>query len=201
MPMKKLFAIIFACSLLFAACSDEEDVLPTQRTSIESYLKTKHKPGLVPEAELEPGSDVSNYYTTSGNTVYRYIPGINDPDRENRPEVTRSSTVTVIFRIYDFSSYADIPASRLPDFSNDPDLKAEYERAGLNTEMWSFEPLAINMAHDGILKGLYRALLGCREGDRVEAYMTYNMAYGDAYFSVIPKECPLYIDFTVESVE
>ncbi|MFQ7503174.1 MAG: hypothetical protein ACLRMJ_08855 [Alistipes finegoldii] len=40
-------------------------------------------------------------------------------------------------------------------------------------------------------KRLYEALLGCREGDYVESYMTYNMAYGDINFSTIPKESPV----------
>ena len=52
-----------------------------------------------------------------------------------------------------------------------------------------------------ILKGLRYALLGCREGDEVEAYMTYNMAYGDANFSTIPRESPVAWFFTVETVE
>lgn len=42
-----------------------------------------------------------------------------------------------------------------------------------------------------ILNGLRHALLGCREGDIVEAYMTYNMAYGDKYVSTIPRESPV----------
>ena len=39
------------------------------------------------------------------------------------------------------------------------------------------------------------------EGDVVEAYMTYNMAYGDKYVSTIPRESPVAWFFTVESVE
>ena len=57
------------------------------------------------------------------------------------------------------------------------------------------------MRGSGIIKGLYEALLGCREGDYVESYMTYNMAYGDKYVSTIPRESPVAWFFTVESVE
>ena len=52
-----------------------------------------------------------------------------------------------------------------------------------------------------ILNGLRLALLGCREGDEVEAYMTYNMAYGDSSFSTIPSESPIAWFFTVDAVE
>lgn len=56
---------------------------------------------------------------------------------------------------------------------------------------WTFEPLTVDMRHPGIIKGMADALLGCREGDAVEVYMTYNMAYGDDYFGIIPKESPI----------
>ena len=40
------------------------------------------------------------------------------------------------------------------------------------------------------------------EGDRVEAYMTYNMAYGDkTYLYFIPKESPVAVFFSVDKVE
>ena len=70
---------------------------------------------------------------------------------------------------------------------------------GLTPGAWSFEPLTLDMRGD-ILNGLRHALLGCREGDIVEAYMTYNMAYGDKYVSTIPRESPVAWFFTVESV-
>ena len=57
------------------------------------------------------------------------------------------------------------------------------------------------MGRGDILKGLRLALLGCREGDEVEAYMTYNMAYGGDDFSVVPEQSPVAIFFTVDSVE
>ena len=56
-------------------------------------------------------------------------------------------------------------------------------------------------AADGIIKGMADALLGCREGDAVEVYMTYNMAYGDDYFGIIPKESPIAWLFTVDAVD
>ena len=58
------------------------------------------------------------------------------------------------------------------------------------------------MRKGGIIKGLQAALLGCREGDRVEAYMTYNMAYGDKnYMYMIPVQTPVAVFFRVDKVE
>ena len=156
------------------------------------------------------GSD-EPYFTTSGNAVYRYIAGINNPDRVNWTEVTRTSKVTVTFSAYVFT-FANIvtPATSstnltMPYYSNDPVLIAAMEDPengpGLTPGAWSSEPLEIDMRGSGIIKGLYDALLGCREGDYVESYMTYNMAYGDINFSTIPKESPVAYFFTVNSVE
>ncbi len=201
--MKKLLQMVWVllmAPLLWVGCSDEDEELPTQRSRIESFLKSSHRPALVPYEELEEGSESSNYYTTAGNTVYRYIPNVNDPDRINRPEVTGHSRVEIVFRMYVFT-YAAIPDSRLPEFTNDASLETAYIEAGLDTSHWSFGPWMLDMAKDDILKGLRLALVGCREGDTVEVYMTYNMAYGDVYFSVVPKQSPIYFNVSIEHVE
>ena len=108
--------------------------------------------------------------------------------------------MSITFRLYIFT-YATIPDTRLPEYTNDPELASAYVAAGLNVEHWSFEPLRLNLRSADILNGLRLALVGCRQGDRVEAYMTYNMAFGDTNFSFIPRESPICITFTVESVE
>ena len=56
------------------------------------------------------------------------------------------------------------------------------------------------MRHPGIIKGMADALLGCREGDAVEVYMTYNMAYGDALINFIPEQSPIAVFYTIDSV-
>ena len=61
--------------------------------------------------------------------------------------------------------------------------------------------MALDMSSSDIINGLRLALLGCRRGDTVEAYMTYNMAYGDDKFGIIPLESPIAVFFTVDSVE
>ena len=45
--MSRVFISIFAALVLLAGCSDEEDILPTQKTKIVSYLTGSHSPKLV----------------------------------------------------------------------------------------------------------------------------------------------------------
>ena len=116
--------------------------------------------------------------------------------------MTASSKVTITFRIYSFDNFSSISDSTVPIYTNDPEWKEYfYDKLGLTPGYWTFEPKAINLASSGIIKGLRLALLGCREGDQVEAYMTYNMAYGDEDLGSIEKESPIAIFFTVNTVE
>lgn len=61
--------------------------------------------------------------------------------------------------------------------------------------------MELTLGQSGIIKGLELALLGCRQGDEVECYMTYNMAYGDTNFATIPRESAVAIFFTVNGVD
>ena len=199
--MKRPFAILFcAAALLLGGCSQEEDTLSGQREKLVSYLERTHSPSLIPDTSVEEGSQLP-FYTVAGNSVYRYIQNVYDPDRANRPEVGENSTVAITFRAYVFE-FSNITDSTFPFWSNDPLLESAYQDLGLSVGEggWTFEPLHVSM-NGNILNGLRLALLGCREGDEVEAYMTYNMAYGDSSFSTIPSESPIAWFFTVDAVE
>lgn len=161
-------------------------------------MRGRTPPALIPESQVETGSQ-QRFYTMSGSTVYRYIDNFYRDGRNELPEITAAAKATITFRAYVFA-FSNITDSTFPFYSNDPALQQAYEDMGLTPGAWSFEPLTLDMRGD-ILNGLRHALLGCREGDVVEAYMTYNMAYGDKYVSTIPRESPVAWFFTVESVE
>lgn len=201
MPMKRLFAILMM-SLLLAGCSQEEEILPDQQSKIVSFLTSTHSPKLVSREDLDNAGQVP-YYSTMGNSVYRYIEGVWNPDRADLPQVEAGSTVRIVYSAYVFS-YSAIGDTSVPYDSNDGELMEGLLRDGVIPvipEAWNFEPLTVRIGEGGILNGLEMALVGCRLGDRVEVYMTYNMAYGDKNFSIIPKESPVACFFTVESVE
>lgn len=202
--MNRLFVIMLALGVMLCGCSQEDDILPDQRKKLVSYLTSTHSPQLIPEDQvLQDGQ--KPYYSVLGSTVYRYIANAFDPDRVNWAPVLPASTVTITFSAYVFS-YKNIVTTgttglTMPYFSNDASLAQALYNAGLTPGEWKFEPLVIDLRRGEILKGLRHALVGCREGDVVEAYMTYNMAYGEDNFSVIPRESPIAIFFTVDSVE
>lgn len=216
MPMKKLFSLLLLPALFCSAgCSEEEDLFGKQKSNMVSFLERTHRPQLIPEEEYEEGSRLP-FYTTLGDAVYRYIDEEDyfNPDRDSWPEVTENSWATITFTAYVFNntSISGLPDGGLtesnfsgvtmPYYTNDPAFMTYFQHAGLTPGTWDFEPLTVDMRNPGIINGLRLALLGCREGDRVEAYMTYNMAYGDkTYMYFIPKETPVAIFFRVDKVE
>lgn len=186
--------------LLFAGCEEGEDTLSNQQQRIVTFLTTSHTPRLVSVDELEEDSQLP-FYTVPERGVYRYISSYYNPDRSGWPEVTPTSKVTLTFRFYEFN-YTAITDTTVPFYTNDPLYEyAFYEQLGLTPGVWSFEPVTLDLAADRIINGLRLALIGCRGGDEVEAYLSYNEAYGDDYFSVVPKESPVAVFFTVERVE
>ena len=200
---------------LFVGCSEEEDVLGKQKNDMVSYLERTHNPRLIPAEQYEEGSRTP-FYTVLSNAVYRYIDEETyfNPDRENWPEVTETSRATITFTAYVFSNTAivGLPDGGLtesnfsrvtaPYYSNDPAFADYFALAGLTPGAWTFEPLTLDLRSADIIKGLRTALLGCCEGDRAEAYMTYNMAYGKKnYLYFLPKETPVAFFFHVDKVE
>ena len=206
----RIATLITATLLLLGSCSKEdEDVLLKQKERMISYLESTHNPRLVAEVEVEEGVE-QPFYTVVGDGAYRYIDGYYNPDRPNRKEVTAQSKVTITFSAYLFNfTNITTDGSRitLPYYSNNPlyeelvDRPVEEGGAGLTPGAWSFEPLVIDLKSASIIEGLRLALIGCRERDRVEAYMTFNMAYGDHYLNIIGKEQPIAYFFTVDAVE
>ncbi|WP_298076427.1 FKBP-type peptidyl-prolyl cis-trans isomerase [uncultured Alistipes sp.] len=192
---------LLAALLLLAGCSQEEETLPNQRNSIVSFLTSTHAPQLISdEAVAESPDENPPFYTAKGNTVYRYISNYYDSGRASRAEVKSGSRVSITFRAYVFSM-RNITDSDMPFFTNDPDLEQALYEAGLTPGVWKFEPMELTLGQSGIIKGLELALLGCRQGDEVECYMTYNMAYGDTNFATIPRESAVAIFFTVNGVD
>lgn len=192
---------LLAALLLLAGCSQEEETLPNQRNSIVSFLTSTHAPQLISEEAVAESPDENPpFYTAKGNTVYRYISNYYDSGRASRAEVKSGSRVSITFRAYVFSM-RNITDSDMPFFTNDPDLEQVLYEAGLTPGVWKFEPMELTLGQSGIIKGLELALLGCRQGDEVECYMTYNMAYGDTNFATIPRESAVAIFFTVNGVD
>jgi FKBP-type peptidyl-prolyl cis-trans isomerase 2 len=71
---------------------------------------------------------------------------------------------------------------------------------GLNTEYWKTDPVIVKLGDTNIIKGVEQSLLGCREGDRVEVYMTLETAYESEAVGIVPNNSSVVWIFTITSV-
>lgn len=188
--------------MLLVACSGEDaDLILEQKEDIVSYLTSSHSPTLIAESDIADTLDEDpEFYTVEGNAAYRYIEDYYNTDRLSRTEAVSGSTLELTFWFYDFSSYTTPSASYLY-FTNDPLYEDALISAGLNVEYWSFEPLKVTLGNGDILKAIEASLVGCREGDTVEIYLTYNLAYGDNWVGVTNLESPIAFFCTIDSIE
>jgi len=194
------------CAVLLASCSDEEEILSRQQESIVSYLTSSHVPALLSEQDAAESLDENPpYFTTLGNTIYRYVEDVYNPDRLLRPEVGRGDRVTLTFAAYVFGG--STPSLAQLYYTNDAELVGQLENEGLNPAFWVGAdgipaPLEVRIGDGSLLGSIEEALVGCREGDAVEVYLTYNMAYGDKIVvGVVPKQSPIAFFCTIDQVK
>ncbi len=194
--------VIFTVVLfLFAGCKQEDTILTKQQESTVRYLESSHNPRLISEkAVAESLEDNPPYYTNYGNLAWRYIATMYAEGRENWTEADRNDIVEISFDAYVFN-YSN-PVNTTPYWSN---RQATIDRfASSNKDFdpkyWSIEPYVIRLDSDDGMPGLRRALVGCREGDAVEIYMTYEAAYGKDIVGIVPKQSPLAWLLTVDKV-
>ncbi len=200
MKLKLLTSLCAMLCLIFAVgCGDDVDVADTQRTNIERYLTSSHVPRLINITEVENSLERNPaFYERIDFSVYRYIATYYDEGRNSKPAIKQGDEVTLTFTAYVFTGGA--PNLSSVYLSNDAAMISALREAGLNTDYWSTEPLTIKIGQTNIIKGVTTSLIGCREGDVVEAYMTLDAAYEDNVVGVVPKESPVAWFYTIESV-
>ncbi len=193
------FAGVVVATLV--GCSESSDENQSQRETIVTYLESTHSPLLIAESAVESSLDNDpEFYSVFGSYSYRYISNYYDAGREALAEVANGSIVTITYNLYPFSG-SDIDDTELPVYSNDAAMKVLLQEAGLNTQEWDFMPLEIEIGNSNTLKGIHESLVGCRVGDEVEIYMTYNMAYGSNIIGLVDKESSMLMECTIDSVE
>ncbi len=200
--MKRLYniaiiAVVALVATLSLSCSNENDsVLTNQQSKIASYLTSSHQPRLIPESEVSASLDSEpQFYTQWGLDIYRYIATYYDEGRDDWAEVTSRSQIEIVYTAYVFPNAKPTVVNMYA--TNDPDSIAELEKLGLNTEYeWTTDPMVVTLGKEEILSGLETALVGCREGDSVEIYLTYDQAYGKHYVGKVPAKSAVvwYID-------
>lgn len=201
MKSKVWIAFVVAASLLFSvACSDEAvDVAETQRNSIVSYLTSSHSPRLINKKDVGQALEKNPpFYEQVEYNTFRYIDDYYNPERESRVQVAEGDEVELTFTAYIFSGSK--PAVSAIYLTNDQVQIDALQNTGLNVEYWKAEPLKVKIGQTNIIKGVEVSLIGCREGDSVEVYMTLDAAYGDDVVGVVPLESSVVWYYTIDKV-
>jgi hypothetical protein len=194
MDMNRFCNIVIASVVVLAAaltlsCSNETDTtLNTQQRNIANYLKGSHQPRLVPEEEI--GSSLDNepkFYTSWGLDIYRYISTYYAEGRDSWTQIEPGDRVAITYSAYVFKSgkpsLSDLFAT------NDEQNIESLKELGLDTTYeWTTEPFEFTMGSGDLLESLEIALEGCREGDNVEVYLTFEAGYGNKYVGMVPQK-------------
>lgn len=198
---KKLFTSLCAilCLMLAVGCANSDEVADTQRTNIERYLTSSHVPRLINVTEVENSLERNPaFYERIDYSVYRYIATYYDEGRKAKPAIKQGDEVTITFTAYVFTGSA--PALSSVYMTNDLSVIDALGQMGLNTDYWEAEPLTIKIGQTNIIKGVATSLVGCREGDVVEAYMTLDAAYDNKVVGVVPKGSSVAWFYTIDRV-
>ena len=179
---------MLAIALLSLSCSNDTDTtLASQQKAIESYLTGSHKPRLIEEINIPDAiEDEPQFYTHWELNVFRYISTYYDEGRDQRPMIERGTMFDIKYTAYIFKSGAPSIAEMYA--TNDSEKIKELYKGYDDENMWSTEPMRITLGRDAIVGGLELALEGCREGDKLEVYLTYDAAYGKKYMGMVPSK-------------
>jgi FKBP-type peptidyl-prolyl cis-trans isomerase 2 len=138
------------------------------------------------------------FYTHWNLNVFRYIATFYDEDRDSKPIITDGTTFDIKYTAYTFKSGA--PTINDMFATNDPEKIEELYRGYDDENIWSTEPMRITLGRQALVSGLERALEGCREGDKVEVYLTFEAAYGKNYVGMVPSKTAVMWDIEILDV-
>ena len=197
-----LLVAVALIAIATSSCSNESDtVLTSQQNAISKYLTSSHQPKLIPEEEIATSTENNpHFYTRWGLNIYRYIATYYDEGRNEKPEVMHNSEIAITYTAYVFNSGK--PSANDMFATNDAESIKALEDAGLNTTYeWTTDPMVVKIGADQIMPSLETALKGCREGDSVEIYLTFDKAYGNNYVGKVPAKSAMVWYINIVSVK
>lgn len=199
--IKILLLLSVVTAAMLGGCESSDDTNTSQKEFIVSYLEDTHSPTLIAESEVAWSLDLEpEFYTVYPTYTYRYISTYYDADRSTKREVVSGGTISITYDLYEFTG-SEISDDELPIYTNNPLYEAALIEEGLNTELWSFSPKSLTIGSGALLSSIEGALVGCREGDYVELYLTYYEGYKNDIIGVVEKESALRFRCTIEEVE
>lgn len=179
--------------VLLVGCSQSVDTNYDQRVDIIEYLEEDHSPTLLFESDAaESLDDELPFYTMGGYTTFRYIEDYYNVERESKAQIQKGSTISIIYTIYNFDYYTT-PSESTILLSNDAEQIALLEvlDGGLNPTYWSTDALSFKVGSGRLFSSVEDMLVGCREGDVVEFYMTLDEVYGSSIIGLSTADAPL----------
>jgi hypothetical protein len=192
--------LVTAAAMLGVGCNNDEKSIESQRTYIERYLTSSHNPRLIAKEDIENSPEYNPaFYERFGMDTYRYIATYYDSGRNERTEVIMGSEIEIRYTAYKFAGRK--PSTSAIYMTNDPEQIAELVEDGLNADYWSEEPMKIKLGTTKIIKGLEISLLGCREGDIAEVYMTQPASYDNKDMGIVEKSSAIMWEYTILSVK
>ena len=192
MAMKGIkYAIWVVLALMMSGCNSDEELVTKQKDSIVKYLTSSCR--LIDEQEVSSSiAENPPFYTNLDNCAYRHIVNYYEAGRDEWMEVEPNSIIDIEFEAYTFSGSA--PSIKDLYWTN---IQATISKAeASNTHVydkliWSTDPLTVRLGRGEVLKGLEDALVGCRDQDSVQVYMTSRAAYGKQIIGSVPKNSPV----------
>lgn len=197
----RLMMAVFAamCLALAVGCSDEDEQISSQRSDIVRFLTSTHVPRLVAEEDKESSLEAEPpFYEKLNQDLYRYVANYYDSNRSSRTMVDKGDQVSLTYTAYIFRG--GMPRVDNVYISNDTAVISQLKQAGLNAEYWSAEPLVVTLGESNIIKGVSQSLVGCRQGDQVEVYMTFEEAYEDKVVGIVPHKSAVAWFYTIDAV-
>lgn len=200
--MRRALRLVFMamCLVVVTACNNDEiDLAENQRTAIVNYLGSSHQPRLINISEVPNSMEAKPaFYERLDYNTFRYIASYYDEGREDRRVVEMGDEVSLTYIACVFKGSK--PSLDTVYATNDASVISQLGDGGLNTEYWSTAPLRVKIGQTNIIKGVELSLIGCREGDSVEAYMTLDAAYGDKVVGVVPEDASVVWFYTIDRV-
>lgn len=179
--------LIVALAFIVSCKGDDDTVKENQKNSIVKYLENNRR--LIPvERKDSVIEENPKFYSYFGDKAYFHVPTFYDSLRESKREIFAGNVVKLRFTAYVFSSSEpDISSAYWSNDSlviNRLQNSAKLAPVELN---WSKEPLEVVVGSGTIIRGVDEALIGCRDQDSLQVYMSFNMAYGKNIIGIVPK--------------
>ena len=166
-------------------------MITKQKDSIVKYLTSTRR--MVEQSEVGGVLEENPaFYTNLDNSTYRHIVNYYEADREEWAEVEANSIIDIEFNAYTFSGSE--PQVKDMYWSNIQASISAVEASNNHTYdklIWQAKPLVVRLGRGEVLKGLEQALVGCRDQDSVQVYITSNAAYGKHAIGSVAKNSPV----------